>query len=312
MIEPRQQVYNLRKWNHDYYGPFIYHIILKKREGIPDFGRIVGNPSVAPGKPGSARTDYSKLGYAISNALKNFESQYTEFKKWQFSIMPDHIHLILQKNYRTEVHLSDYMEILKGMVAEKYVEERQDYLSPDDIFTEGFTDKLLYRNVGLHDWIQYVANNPHRKAMIMQRPDFFQRVRNLLINGKIYEAYGNLFFLRNPDKFPVRVRRSFTDKEIREYKNLALEKSKEGTVLVSPFISKAEREIRNLAEQAQGKFIRIVHEEFREKFKPAKHDFELCSEGRLLIISLGMKKGTKLSYRISTEMNELAAEICRH
>ena len=41
-----------------------------------------------------------------------------------------------------------------------------------------------------------------------------------------------------------------------------------------------------------------------------KHEFEQCSKGNLLIISLGMEIGTKIFYPISSRMNHLAANLC--
>lgn len=41
------------------------------------------------------------------------------------------------------------------------------------------------------------------------------------------------------------------------------------------------------------------------------HNFNLCSQGRLLIISLGLPKGTEQTHEICTQMNELAEKICK-
>ena len=302
--------YNRRNRNHDYYGPFIYHIILKKLPTAPVFSKIVGNPAIKPYEPGSARTDYSKMGYAIYDALRDFEEMYKEFKKWQYSIMPDHVHIILQKKYRTRIHLEEYMKILKSIVAEKYHNDNNPYIPPENIFTYRFTDKLLFKKIKLKVWIEYVGLNPHRRAMIMQRPEFFRQTRKLEIGGGYYEGYGNLFLFRNPDKFAVRMRRHFSEDKKMTHLREALYMAKEGTVLVSPFLSRYEKIVREKAEKIDARLIHIQHEAFPDKFKPAKHDFELCSRGRLLIISMGMPRGTELSYEICTKMNELAASIC--
>lgn len=303
--------YNLRRRGHDYYGPFIYHIILKKKNGAPDFGKIVGNSAISPGKPGSARCNYSKMGYAIYHSLMDFENKFKEFQKEQYSIMPNHVHIILRKKEKTEIHLEQYIEILKSMVAERYQKERMPFLSAEEIFTERFTDKLLYNKIDLQKWVEYVRHNPHRRAMIMQHPEFFTRKRGIIIDGKSYEAYGNLFLLKNPDKYSVRIRRFYTPDQINQTKQLALSHSMEGSVLVSPFISEKEREIRDEALNMGGKIILIQHKEFGQRFKPGGYYFELCSKGMLLLISLGMPKGTPLSREICREMNELAAKLSR-
>lgn len=82
-----------------------------------------------------------------------------------------------------------------------------------------------------------------------------------------------------------------------------------GTVLVSPFISQAEKAIRAEAESLGAKIILITHEAFPERFKPSAHDFDLCSKGRLLIISLGLTAGTGLSRALCMQMNDLAEAI---
>lgn len=301
--------YSQRKWNHDYFAPFIYHIILKKRKEAPNFGEVVGNASIAPGKLGSARIDYSKMGYAIANALRDFDKTYPEFRKEQYSIMPDHIHIILNKLERTPIHLDDYMKKLKSMVADMYKKEKEGYLSPDEIFEDGYTDKLLFRRINLKEWCNYVAHNPHRRAMILQHEEFFQKVRNLNIEGKFYEAYGNLFLFRNPDKIAVRVRRNYTEKQKEDLLNFIMDRVEEGSILISPFISKFEKKIRDCALDKGAKIIILQHEKFGEKYKPEKRKFELCSQGRLLLISMGMPKETPSSYKINTEMNELAQRI---
>lgn len=67
--------------------------------------------------------------------------------------------------------------------------------------------------------------------------------------------------------------------------------------------------MRKAAETLDAKIILITHEAFPERYKPAEHDFDLCSNGRLLIISLEEPKGTPLSREICRRMNALALEI---
>ena len=54
--------YHRRAINHDYYSPFIYHIILKKIPDCESFGSVIGDPRIKPGSPGSADIDESELG----------------------------------------------------------------------------------------------------------------------------------------------------------------------------------------------------------------------------------------------------------
>ena len=97
----QNNLYNKRSWHHDYYKPFIYHIILKKKEKAPDFGYLRGNVKIKPGEPGSAYVYLSPLGKAIVEGFKYFEQSFPIFEKFRHCIMPDHIHIILCKK-RTE------------------------------------------------------------------------------------------------------------------------------------------------------------------------------------------------------------------
>ena len=56
-------------------------------------------------------------------------------------------------------------------------------------------------------------------------------------------------------------------------------------VLVSPFINPSEKEIRDKAIENGNGLIIIVNYRFSERAKPYKSLFDLCAEGRMLIIS---------------------------
>ena len=58
-----------------------------------------------------------------------------------------------------------------------------------------------------------------------------------------------------------------------------------GGVLVSPFISPEEKKVRKMTEDNGGKLILIINEAMGDRFKPGDHYYELCEQGRLLIIS---------------------------
>ena len=145
----------------------------------------------------------------------------------------------------------------------------------------------------------------------MQKPGFFKRIHNLEIGGKCYEAYGNPFLWSNPDKYAVRMRSFFTSDERRSHKEEALFQASKGTILVSPFKSEYEKEVRDIAELNGFPYILIQHQRFSENFKPPRHQFELCSNGKLLIISMGMDPKIFFTHEICTLMNELAAEIAK-
>ena len=224
--------------------------------------------------------------------------------------MPDHVHILLQVLFRSNEHLDFYIDSLRANISKKYSKISGHPVEDTSIFQIGYCDKPLYDDRSLDGWYNYIRENPHRLAMRIQYPSFFVRKRNLKIGNREYEAYGNLFLLRNPDKIVVKM----SDKYSQEYRKEKMESYalsiSEGVVLVSPFVHKDEKKIRDLAESEGGKFILIQSEPFPEKFKPAKHNFNLCSEGKLLIIA--PKAPFSKSFRQSClAMNKLAEEIAK-
>lgn len=303
--------YHRRAFNHDYFAPFIYHIILKKSKDCESFGTVVGDARIAPGLPGSADIEESGLGKIIAKTIIHLPYEFSIIKNHQFRVMPDHVHVLLQIMSRSDKHLDFYIDALRKRIADKYSKIRGELITDDKIFEQGYCDKPLLLKRSLDALYCYIRENPHRLAMRRQFPQFFSRVRKLQIGEAEYEAYGNLFLLRNPDKEAVKVSRSFTPQENSQKRASWLSSASEGTILVSPFISSAEKSIRSEAESLGAKIILITHEAFPDRFKPAKHDFDLCSSGRLLIISLGMPAQTRLTREVCLAMNALAADICK-
>ena len=312
--ETGEHSYHRRCFTHDYFAPFIYHIILKKGADCEWFGSVTGDAKIAPGNPGCARINESSLGRIIAKAILHLPYQFPAIKLHQFSVMPDHVHILIQVLYRSGKHLDFYIDGLKNYIASKYATEKRllsdaSVFSSDMIFEAGYCDKPLYEERSLDSLYRYIRENPHRLAMRKQYPRFFQRVRKLKIGDKEYEAYGNLFLFRNPDKMAVKISRSFSLEEKARKREEWLYSAANGGVLVSPFISPAEKNIRAEAEALGGRTILITHEAFTNRFKPAAHDFELCAAGSLLIISLGLPAGTTLSRSHCLAMNALAGAI---
>lgn len=307
--ETGEHSYHRRAISHDYYAPFIYHIIMKKAQCCEAFGVLEGEANIAPGKPGCASINESKLGKIISKAIVHLHYEYPVIKIHQFCVMPDHAHILLEVLFRYGKHLDFYIDHLKAKITARYSRETGRKLSEDDIFQPGYCDKPLYINKSLDGLYRYIRENPHRLAMRRQFPQFFQRIRKLKIEDQEYEAYGNLFLFRNPDKFAVKISRKFSEKEKLQKSSQWLEAVSKGAVPVSPFIAPAEKAIQKKAEDLGAGIILITHQAFPDRFKPAAHDFSLCSSGRLLIITLGLPFGTPLSRSICNKMNNLAQTI---
>lgn len=275
------------------------------------FGTVRGDARIAPGQPGCAFIEENALGKIIAKAILGIQRQFPILQIYQFKVMPDHVHILLRVRDWSEQHLDFYIEMLKSYIVETYSKSCGNQITTSDIFQPGYCDKPLLLKRSLDGLFRYIRENPHRLAMRQQFPQFFQRIRKLRIGEQEYEAYGNLFLFRNPDKEAVKISRKFSEEEKQQKKNKWLSAASKGTILVSPFISPAEKAIRAEAETLGAKIILITHESLPERYKPAAHDFALCTEGRLLIISLGLPAGTDLNRSLCLQMNSLAETIAQ-
>ena len=84
-----------------------------------------------------------------------------------------------------------------------------------------------------------------------------------------------------------------------------------GGIPISPFIHPHEKELKNLAIQEGYSFIRICTHGFAERAEPTGIEFELMSEGRLLLIGQPEYSTRKedLRYSFAQNLNDLAKEI---
>lgn len=203
--ETGRHSYHRRAFGHDYHKPFIYHIIMKKETGCESFGSLEGDARIRPGQPGAAGIRESKLGRIIAKAILHLPFEHPVIKLHQFCVMPDHVHILLQVLYHSDKHLDFYIDSLRERIAAKYSETIGHPVSDTMIFTQGYCDKPLYDDRSLDGLYRYIRENPHRLAMRVQYPEFFHRIRNFSIGEKEYEAYGNLFLFRNPDKTIVKI-----------------------------------------------------------------------------------------------------------
>ena len=261
--------------NHDYRGRSIYHITICKAPACPPFSKISGSPA-------SPYVSKTIIGEIIEQQILNCPNLHPCLQILQYVIMPDHIHFaIFARNYLPRA-IGSYIGMMKVKTGQLI---RASFPEITDIFTPDFHDRYLLPSHKLKTIINYILENPKRLLERIQNPLFFQRRNNLEMKGTQWQAYGNLQLLQNPFKGPVVIHRS--DSEVilnakhRRWKHI----SENGGVLVSPFISPAEKEVRRQCEEANGKIILLTNKPFREREKPAAHDFERCSQGRLLILA---------------------------
>lgn len=288
-----------RCYAHDYHSRCIYHITITKAGGIPDLASLTGGVESAKSVPTS-------MGRIIVNALFDLPKREPALRLLQYVIMPDHIHFLLFVTVRTEMALGNYIGIMKAQVNREY--ELQTAIKTP-VFNPDFYDRILFPGASLNVIYRYIRQNPYRLAVRLAHPDFFTRVSRIEIEGMVCQAYGNLQLLDNPFKSQVIVHRADTPEEFSNMKQIWVYTAANGGVLVSPFISKREKEVRNDAEALGGKFILLKEKPFREKEKPSDREFRLCALGKMLIISPEI--ALDFSRQTCQQLNSLATAICK-
>ncbi|MDE6296013.1 MAG: hypothetical protein K2M03_08115, partial [Muribaculaceae bacterium] len=173
--------YHKRAFAHNYRAPFIYHIILKKREGVTPFGAVRGDARIKPGEPGCAFVEETKLGKSIAKSILNLQVQFPILQIYQFMVMPDHVHILLRVREWSEKHLDYYIESLVSAAGNHYSAKAGTPIEGKDIFQPGYCDKPLLLQRSLDCLFRYIMENPHRLAMQRQFPQFFRRIRRLKI-----------------------------------------------------------------------------------------------------------------------------------
>lgn len=281
---------------HDYTQRCIYMITLNKNPLMENFGILQGDYRIQTGQKGAAFISSTALGKAIKNTLRRFNSTEPNVRVLQYALMPDHLHILLFVEYPTEDTL--------GKIIARFKIEVNKAAGTTGVFAKGFNDQILKSSRSLAVLYRYLRENARRLAVRRARPEFFRRVNALEIGGKTFQAYGNFQLLDCPFKEQVIVHRADSSETRLKNREQWLYTAANGGVLVSPFISPAEKEIRKEAEESGGRFILIISEPMGERYKPTGRDFELCEAGRLLIISANLPG--ELSRKNCLAMNELA------
>lgn len=255
---------------HDYKIPAIYHITIMKSIASPVFSTLyMGNDN-------KISVSYTSIGFAIYNALKMLRELHPALSLLQYVIMPDHVHLLI----RVEREMN---EIIGAKLAKFKVMVNKLSNHPQ-VFGKGFHDHIITPKINLDTIYRYIRENPYRLIVRRQYPDFFRRINSVIIAGEECQAYGNLHLLENPFKEAIIIHRSDDAQTLKQKREEWLYNAVNGGVLVSPFISKAEKAIRTEAEQLGAKVILLSNKRLSEREKPSAHDFAQCAKGKLLII----------------------------
>ena len=151
------------------------------------------------------------------------------------------------------------------------------------LFTEVPFIRPMSRRGQLQAMIRYVQLNPQRLATKRLFPGYFRVQQGIEIAGRTYAGVGNIALLQAAHFAPVHVRHDLVDEaaqgrpqSLRDYMNGCVLAARRGTVMVSPFISPKEKEVKAVLLAEQHPFIVLADNGFRDYYKPPGDIFQCC------------------------------------
>lgn len=313
-MRPFLHSFNRRCNGHDYRSRCIYMITILKSPSYPVFSYIAADPASPKISP---VVTLSPVGEIIYEAMNQLCVSYTGLKILRRIAMPDHIHFELFVTQSTGLPLGSMIAAFKSICSKEFrVRNPESALAKNKIpmFEPGFNDKIAFRAGSKDAFYNYIADNPRRYLVKKLCADYFYHKLMIEIEGMKCGLYGNLFLLDNPVKSFVKISRDKSkmrdlDDRMKEWD----ETIRCGGVLVSPFINPAEKEIRAKAIENGNGLIIVLDYRFSERTKPYKSLFDLCAEGRLLIISTEefSTPPKAMHYSQAQKLNGIASAIAK-
>ncbi len=194
------------------------------------------------------------------------------------------------------------------------------YYRLEPIFTEMPFIRPMGHNTQLPCTIRYIDMNPQRLATKRLKPGFFRVQREIVVSGRSYDGVGNTTLLMAAIFGTVHVRHDLVtmaehgdNLPLRNYMNSCVLAARKGTVMVSPFISPHEKQVREVLLREKHPFILLADNGFRDYYKPADALFDACAAGRMLILSPWPYDAGKrhISRADCMALNAMAEEICK-
>ena len=299
-----------RSFSHDYCSPGYYMITASITDGSPALSMIpdIDLPELKRGE--MIMPLPAELGKLIQKEIMDIPRHHREIRIMRFVLMPDHIHVVMGVKERLKRKLGNELAGFLGACSK----HRMAICGDSELKTlfKPFNDRIIYNFQQLDRAIKYVVDNPRRLIIKRKLPDLFKRYLHLDIAGHEYAAYGNIFLLKGISLLPVRIHRRWSEQEFADYKNRCRVLISQGAIPISPAIHKAEKEIINSAVESGSSVILLKDQGFEERFKPKGKEFDLCSEGRLLLLApwpenIGRKSTS--GYTEFHKMNDLALAI---
>ena len=296
-----------RMENHDYTLPCIYLITVTTEGRHRLFGTLVG------GSAATAAIEPTPLGAYVAEAFRQTATETTKktgcrIQVLHYQIMPDHFHGILyvRDTLPADYALGKIVAAWKSACSHALWVSFSSFSSRDlssehgtkdfgsehgtkaPLFSRGFNDRILFRRGQLKTWVAYLNDNPRRLWLKWHFPDRLRKIYDFSAGkkGHRYTAVGNTFLVTYPERLQVRCHRNLTEEQIQQEVEKYLKEAHRGTVLISPFISPAEKAVYEACYQEKLPMIHIVNRGLDGKFNyPSGRDLSGCSDGFMLVLA---------------------------
>ena len=314
---------------HDYTERMMYMVTMVTEGRRPLFGQVVGSSEAPEGSLNAPRMQLSELGQRVSDEWWAASAHHPEIEVIALQMMPDHLHGILFVKETMEKPLGmalrgfkqscnrHYRELVLGVPSVALPTQQTGRRPNHDrnhglLFAPGFNDKLLLRQGQLQRWLDYLRENPRRLLMKREHPDLFRVQRGLMAAGQQFSAIGNRFLLQRPVRLQVQCSRRLTDEEIAQRQAWWLQQARAGAVLVSPCISKGEKQVMRAAFDEGLPLIVLQENDFTDLAKPGGQRMEACARGQLLLLAPWEHHNERLTIRRDQclALNDMARMIC--
>ena len=307
--------------------PGIKRILLPRNASVRDKAGTAGSsvpgapavslPASPPGAPAVSlpAVELSDSGAFLRAGFRDFFRTESAILLKKIVVMPDHVHFIIHVREYLPAHLGRYISRLKT-VCTLAVSELPGYPvdtdgNPLHIFEDNYHDRIIRNDSMLETERRYLDDNPRRYLLRKQHPEYFSSPVRITINGEHYSAFGNILLLKDIHPEPAIISRRYTPEHLSRLKAGWEEAARSRKALVSPFISKPEKEIKKAVLESGGRIIEILDNGFSERYKPSGTAFDLCLEGRLLQIAPLVYETSKipLTRNRALELNATARKI---
>lgn len=294
---------------HNYKAPGYYMISFNKGDNIPDFSCLDGDIRSSINPP---HTILTPTGEIINSKIIEI-NRMPEFEIPNYVIMPDHIHLLWRVKEWLPRDLGHYIAYLKAQSTALWHE----ILKTDpniSLFAPKFNDKISFDDEMTERFSRYISDNPRHRLTVMTHPELFSRVHRVRILDKEMDFYGNFQLLKHPVIAAAVVSSRYSKEEKEQYEFAWEEAIRTQGVLVSPFISDAEKTFMRRGIESGASIIRIVPDGIGPKYKPSGQEFNLCAQGRCLHIGPPRQSShtDPLSRSHCLSLNALAHWIASH